>query len=517
MKMMNKTYGAVLKDPKYYTRLIIEGILIGLASGFIVSLYRFALTNSENIFFSILSFIKEDLLLTILWFVILVVMGIITGILMKWEPISKGSGIPQVIGEVKGYYDTNWWKVLITKFIGGTIALLVGLPLGREGPSVQLGAMAAKGVSKNLNNSKTCENRSIICGSGAGIAATFNAPISGVLFTIETISKSFDKTIIFVGLIAVIIADLIAKAFFGQSPIFKFSAINIPLNYYWILIVLGAIMGFAGYVYNTGLMTSSNLWDKINIPLELKFAITFIITGIIGLFIPDAMGGGHQMMYLLEVSMPPLSILITLLIVKYLLLAFCFGSGTPGGIFYPVLVIGAYIGAIFSVIVVPFFGLNPLITYQLILIAMAAMLASSVRTPITAVVLVSEMSGISTALVGLVIVTLLAYTIPTLLGNDGIYDSILNKLIANNNPNYDKSKSKLEEYIIPFDCEYIGEKIWNLPLPQTALVVSVVRNGNTLIPDENMILEPTDELFIIMNYKTYAKNNKIIEEMFYNK
>mgnify|MGYP003314795304 CR=1 FL=1 len=211
------------------------------------------------------------------------------------------------------------------------------------------------------------------------------------------------------------------------------------------------------------------------------------------------------------------SILITLLIVKYLLLAFCFGSGTPGGIFYPVLVIGAYIGAIFSVIVVPFFGLNPLITYQFILIAMAAMLASSVRTPITAVVLVSEMSGISTALVGLVIVTLLAYTIPTLLGNDGIYDSILNKLIENNNHNYDKSKSKLEEYIIPFDCEYIGEKIWNLPLPQTALVVSVVRNGDTLIPDENMILEPTDELFIIMNYKTYAKDNKIIEEMFYNK
>ncbi len=148
---------------------------------------------------------------------------------------------------------------------------------------------------------------------------------------------------------------------------------------------------------------------------------------------------------------------------------------------------------------------------------MAAMLASSVRTPITAVVLVSEMSGISTALVGLVIVTLLAYTIPTLLGNNGIYDSILNKLIVNNNPNYDKSKSKLEEYIIPFDCEYIGEKIWNLPLPQTALVVSVVRNGDTLIPDENMILEPTDELFIIMNYKTYAKDNKIIEEMFYNK
>lgn len=518
MKMMNKTYGALMKDPKYYIRLIIEGILIGIASGFVVSLYRFTLSNSENFFFSVMSFIKGDFLLTLIWFILLAIMGVITGILMNMEPISKGSGIPQVMGEIKGYYSTNWWRVLITKFIGGTLGLVAGLPMGREGPSVQLGAMAAKGVSKQMNNSKTGENRSIICGSGAGIAATFNAPISGVLFTIETISKKFDKTIVFVGLIAVVIADLIAKCFFGQNPLFTFPTVNIPLNYYWILIILGVIMGFAGYIYNTGLIKSSELWSKINLPLEVKFAITFIITGIVGLFIPDVMGGGSKMIYLLKVSIPPLTVLITLLIVKYLLLAFCFGSGTPGGIFYPVFVIGAYIGAIFGVIIVPLFGLNPLITYQLIIIAMASMLASSVKTPITAVVLVTEITGLSTSLVGLVLATLIAYVIPTVLGDKGIYDRILDKLIENHSEiDYDKTKSQLEEYVVPFNCKYIGEKVWDLPLPKSAMVVSIVRNGDTIIPNEDLTLKPTDEVFIIVSSETYVEDNKKIEALFYNK
>lgn len=149
---------------------------------------------------------------------------------------------------------------------------------------------------------------------------------------------------------------------------------------------------------------------------------------------------------------------------------------------------------------------------------MAAMLASSVRTPITAIILVSEMGGISTSLVGIIIVTLLAYTIPTLLGNKGIYEAILDRLLKDKKTiNLDESKSILGEYIIPLDCEYIGEKVWDLPLPQTALVVSIVRDGDTLIPDEEMVIKQMDEVFIIMNCKTYNEDNQLIEEMLYEK
>ncbi len=518
MKMIRQTLGLNVEDRKYYIKLILEAILIGLFSGLVVSLYRLCLENSENFLFSTLKYIQGDLLLTGAWFGILAVMGIITAELIKWDPNSSGSGIPQVMGEVKGYFDVCWWKTLIAKFISGSLTALGGLSLGREGPSVQLGAMAAKGVSKFLPNSKTDEKRLLVCGSGAGLSATFSAPLAGFIFTLEEINKGFDRSILLVGLVSALVADFVSKFFFGQSPIFPFTSLNLPLEYYWLLVILGIIVGILGYIYNVGMIKASEMWDKLSfLPLEAKFVIVFLVTGIIGLFLPEVLGGGYSMMSLIELSLPPLSILIVLLIGKYLLLIFCFGSSAPGGIFYPVLVIGAYIGAIFGAIVIPIFGLNPMIAYKFIMISMAAMFASSVRTPITAVVLIAEMTGVTNSLSAMIIVVVLAYIIPTILGNDPIYETLLMRLLKKNKGiDFDKTKSVLEEYVVPMDCALIGEKIWNLPIPKSAMVVSVVRSGHTLIPDEELELKYADELFIIMNQKTYSEDNQKIESLIYN-
>lgn len=518
MKMIRQTLGLNVEDPKYYIKLIIEAILIGLFSGFVVSLYRWGLDHSESILFSTLKYIQGDFLLTIAWFAILAVMGWITAILMKWEPDSLGSGIPQVMGEVKGYFDVCWWKSLIAKFIGGTITALGGLSLGREGPSVQLGAMAAKGVSKYLPNSKTDEKRLLVCGSGAGLAATFSAPLSGFLFTLEEINKGFDKSIVVVGLVSAVMAVLVSNIFFGQNPIFPFTSLNLPLEYFWLFIILGIAVGILGYIYNVGMIKASEMWDRLSfLPLEVRYVIVFLVTGAVGLILPNVLGGGHSMMQLIQFSIPPLSVLIVLLIGKYLLLIFCFGSSAPGGIFYPVLVIGAYIGAIFSAIVIPIFGLNPLIAYKFIMISMAAMFASSVRTPITAVVLIAEMTGVTNSIVAMIIVVTLAYIIPTILGNEPIYETLLMRLLKKNKGlDFDKTKSVLEEYVVPIDCALIGTKIWELPIPKSAMVVSIVRSGHTLIPNEDLELKYADELFIIMNQNTYSEDNQKIESLIYN-
>ena len=518
MKMIKQTLGLNVDDSKYYIKLIIEAILIGLFSGLVVSLYRFGLDNSENILFSTLKYIQGDFLLTIAWFAILALMGFITALLMKWDPDSLGSGIPIVMGEVKGYFDVCWWKTLIAKFLGGTLTSLGGLSLGREGPSVQLGAMAAKGVSKYLPNSKTDEKRLLVCGSGAGLAATFSAPLAGFIFTLEEINKGFDRSIVIVGLVSAVVADLVSKIFFGQSPIFPFTSLNLPLKYFYLLIILGIIVGILGYIYNVGMIKASEMWERLSfLPLEVKYVIVFLITGAVGLILPNVLGGGYSMMHLIEYTLPPLSVLIILLIGKYLLLIFCFGSSAPGGIFYPVLVIGAYIGAIFSAIVIPIFGLNPMIAYKFIMISMAAMFASSVRTPITAVVLIAEMTGVTNSLVAMIVVTILAYIIPTILGNEPIYETLLMRLLKKNKGiDFDKTKSVLEEYVVPMDCALIGTKIWELPIPKSAMVVSVVRSGNTLIPDEDLKLKYADELFIIMNQNTYPEDNQKIESLIYN-
>ena len=271
MNFLQKTLRSITDNPRRVAILILEGILIGIFAGLIACLYRFLLSESESTLQGILSAIKGDIYLIIGWFVILAILGIVTGRLLRWEPFATGSGIPQVTAEIKGYFNPKWWKIIISKTIGGTLSTLAGLSLGREGPSIQLGGMAGKGISKLFKGSKTDEFRSIITGASAGLSATFNAPLSGVVFSLEEITHNFDKSIIFVGLTAAIVADVISKYFFGLSTIFRFPSSNFPLKYFWLFIILGIILGFSGYFYNKTMVAGFDFSSKAkNIPISLN-------------------------------------------------------------------------------------------------------------------------------------------------------------------------------------------------------------------------------------------------------
>ena len=124
-----------------------------------------------------------------LWIAALVLMAVVTGLLVRWEPMISGSGIPQLKGEMEGKLKQNWHRILPAKFLGGFLGMFGGLALGREGPSIQLGAMAGKGISRLLKRGKTEEKFLLTCGASAGMAAAFQAPLAGVMFTMEEIHK----------------------------------------------------------------------------------------------------------------------------------------------------------------------------------------------------------------------------------------------------------------------------------------------------------------------------------------
>lgn len=304
----------------------------------------------------------------------LAVLGLLIDWITKWEVDSSGSGIPQVYAEVKGHMEANWAKVLFSKIVAGVMTALGGLSLGPEGPSVQIGGMAGKGVARLFKGSKTDELRLILVGSAVGITAAFNAPLAGVLFVMEEINHGFDKTLIFIALVSAIVSDFISKSIFGQSTVLTFPINNIPLENYWILIVLGIVIGVIGYVYNIGMIKSSDFVNSLKIPSQLKFVAVFIISGIVALTIPQISDGGHFMMDMLGVAIPSLGVLVLLLVLKYLFSMFSFSSGAPGGIFLPILVLGAYIGAIFGSVVVPALGMEHVLIYKFIVISMAGFL-----------------------------------------------------------------------------------------------------------------------------------------------
>ena len=516
MKTLERTLKSVAENPKYIFRLTVQGVLVGIFAGLMVCLYRFLLYGSEHVLREYLSIIHGNVLYIFLFFIALTIMGLMVDWLTKWEVDSAGSGIPQVYAEIKGHMEANWAKVLFSKIVAGVLTALGGLSLGPEGPSVQIGGMAGKGVAKLFKGSKTDELRLILVGSAVGITAAFNAPLAGVIFVLEEINHGFDKTLVFIALVSAIVSDFISKVIFGQSTALTFPIINIPLGYYWLLIVLGVLIGLLGYVYNVGMIKSSDFVSNLKIPSWLKFVLVFLVSGVVALMIPEISDGGHFMMDMLDVAVPSLGVLVLLLVLKYLFSMFSFSSGAPGGIFLPILVLGAYIGAVFGAVVVPAFGFEQVLIYKFVVISMAGFFAATVRSPITGVVLIAEMCGSTESLIAMIIVSLIAYVVPTLLGNEPIYESLYDRLLLAKNKEFVKKPSKhvLSEYVVPLDCNYINFKIKDIPFPKNAIVVSVIRNGKYVIPTEDFHIKYSDQINILTDVNDYPYVRQEIEELF---
>lgn len=500
--------------------LILEGILIGILAGLIAVAYRFCLTWAEQGLYYVLSQIQSKPLPIVLWFIALILMGCIVAKIVKWERMSSGSGIPQVSGEVKGYLAPSWWRVILAKFVGGTLSIFGGLSLGREGPSIQLGAMAAKGYTRARGYDKTTENGLLSCGAGAGLAAAFNAPLSGIMFVLEEIHHTFDRTMLVTGMIATVTADYVSKIFFSQSTIFSFNTSTLALRYYWLLAILGIILGLAGAGYNVVMLKVQKLYHHFkNVPKEIRISLTFVIAGILGLVLPNVLAGGHSMITLLEHGKPALITLFVLLIVKFLFSAASFGSGAPGGIFFPLLILGSYIGAIYGTLCLQAFSLPEDLLPQFIVLGMAGLFAGIVRAPITGIVLITEMTGNMHRMLDIAVVSIIAYIIANMVGSKPIYESLLENILHRHKElEIDEGAEKvLVTYVVPFDSPICNKKISEITWQKNTLVASIYRDGHTITPKGDTELLPSDQLMVLIGKQYYAVDNAAYEALIYGR
>lgn len=420
--------------------LITEGLCVGLIGGFIVLLYRVALTFAGNWLIKILSYIKGNLFRCAVWFLILMALAWIVGRLVKWEPMISGSGIPQVEGEVSGRLSQNWKRVLPAKFAGGFLCMLGGLSLGREGPSIQLGAMAGQGISRALGRGKREEKFLMTCGASAGLSAAFHAPLAGMMFAVEEIHKTFSIPILLPVMTASVTADYIASHILGLDPVFHFQITEyLPQNYYWLLILLGILVGVSGVFYNWGMLKAQELYRKIPLLKETgRLLIAFLTAGVLGLVMPSVLGSGSGLIVSLTKGEMVLGMVVLTLVVKFLFSAVSFGSGAPGGIFFPLLILGALLGAVFAMTGAEFFGLDPVYINNFVLLGMTGFFTAIVRAPLTGIILLFEMSGSISQMLSLSIVSVTAYIVATLMRSEPIYDSLLKRILKADTIVHDK-------------------------------------------------------------------------------
>lgn len=417
------------RDPRPRWRILWKCILIGTLSGLLVSLYRMVLYESHGVALEIFSFLRDNPIYIVLWIACAMGAGYLIYRLIRWVPASSGSGIPQVKGNVMLGHRIKGIPILIARFIGGIIGALFGLSVGREGPSVHIGAAVAQPISKRVADDELEDRILLTSGAAAGLSAAFSAPISGMVFALEEIHHSFSEYVLIAGLTSAVMADVVASIIFGMDSVLAFVTVpDIELNIYFWLIPCGIAAGFLGWLMNKSYMYIRSMFKRI--PGWAGLSIALLIALPVGLFIPEALGGGESAVELAEKAEMGLLFMVTLLAVKIVFSCTSFGSGIPGGIFMPLLAIGAIGGSAIGMAMEDF-GMPEEYLCNCAVMCMAGTLASSLRTPVTAVLLVTEMTASLIHLLPLAICVLIAYFVSGVLKTRPIYRLLLNDIVEN--------------------------------------------------------------------------------------
>lgn len=505
--ILNTTYNL-----KY--RLIFDGIFVGILSSIVCIAYRFLLKNAEAIIFAIAAFVKTNPLFIIALFLFLMILAFLISNAIRYEPYIAGSGIPQIEAEIINQIDETWWRVILLKIAAGTLCILGGLSLGREGPSIQLGGMCGKGFAKHMKRIRVEQRYLITCGASAGLAAAFNAPLAGIMFALEELHKNFSTSVLVSVTTSAIIADFISQAVFGLQPAINISlASSLPLHYYLLVIILGVVCGVCACIYNKLILKTQDIYKKIPFLKKHHFIyIAMLFSFFAILFLPEIMGGGHHLIALLSDHLS-LSMLLILLIAKFLFSIISFGSGAPGGIFFPILVLGSFVGAIFANVNTMMFGMDSMYAANFIILAMAGLLTGIVRAPITGIVLIAEMTGSLRHLSALALVSICAYVVAHYLKSKPIYESLLSRLLANEQKpmEHGEANKRIIEIVIEVGSQLEQKQIQQIDWPLGCLIVGLRHGSTEVLPNGSSTLYAGCTLVVLMDEENAIQNEAMLQ------
>jgi len=318
------------------------------------------------------------------------------------------------------------FPLLPVKFAGGFLAIGAGLALGREGPCVQMSATLANLIGKASHRSVGDCRVLLAAGAGAGLAAAFNAPLAGSAFVLEELLRKFDARNALAALGASGSAIVAAQFITGRAPVFAVAVVLEPTFIDNLLfLLLGIVAGLLGALYNRALFGALAIADRFaGWPAEARAAAVGAAVGAVAWFAPALAGGGDGLtQQTLDGTVAP-ALLPFVLMVRLVLSAASYAAGTPGGLFAPLLALGAQMGFLFgSIIDFGQAGLGPhAASYALV--GMAALFAAVVRAPVTGMILVTEMTDNSVLLLPMLGACFSAMAVAALFGEPPVYDAL---------------------------------------------------------------------------------------------
>jgi CIC family chloride channel protein len=477
--------------------------VVGLSAGILAVAFRHALAWAESL--------RTDLLAHLHacphWgWAVLPSIGLVVGCLVGWctrrfAPDAAGSGIPHLKGVLLHVRTLEWKRLIPVKFLGGVLGIGSGLSLGREGPTVQMGAAIARALAGPLRTPPADLPQLLSAGAGAGLAAAFNAPLAGLLFVIEELHRELSARTATGALVAAVCATVVTHWLAGDTPSFEIHGLGaMSLGSLPMAAGIGVIAGLGGVAFNWALLTTQETAiSQRAFPRWLLPGLVAMFAGLAAWWMPGAIGAGHAVaeQVLGGTLGAGLGTLAVLLVLKFAFTALSYGSGAPGGIFAPMLLLGALCGATCAksvALVVPAWGQQEQI---LAVLGMAGFFVSSVRAPMTGIVLISEMTGGYQLLFPICITGLAAYLVGEGLRSRPIYDALLEADLERCGHGRQTPAPRTVYIGIQSGSPLAGQPIARAGLPRGCLIVCVERAGASVLPTGETVLQAGDHISVL--------------------
>ncbi|MDZ8188479.1 MAG: chloride channel protein [Nostoc sp. ChiSLP02] len=371
-----------------------------------------------------------------LWpaYLVLPAIGLVGGILAGWlverfAPEASGSGMSEVKAVLARVPMPLNLRIALVKLVSATLVLGSGMPLGREGPTVQIGAALANGLSNWVPTSPEHRRQLIAAGAGAGLAAAFNAPIAGVLFVVEELLQDVSGITLGTAILASFIASVISRLYGSHSlelnhlnlalPDTTFFAQEIPFY-----LILGVLAGLLGIMFNKGVLASLAINRRVlHLSLPWRIGIVGLVTGVAIALLPITFRNNAGLREILLIGDTNWLFAAIALVVQFTLILLTYGSGAPGGLLVPTLALGAALGYLVGGVEHSLLGMSAATTYARV--GMAAFFSAVCKVPITAVIIVFEMTTDFNLVLPLMIVSVVAYLVAEKIDPRSLYDLLL--------------------------------------------------------------------------------------------
>ena len=493
------------KDYKSYFKNVIlpvfvYGAFTGLLVGTIVYFFKWVaewLTEKSG---EIYHFAQSNPWIAVAVVAGAVALAFVAYFLQRWAPETMGGGIPRAEGVLRGLLTFRWLRSAIAVVINSWISFFVGLPLGSEGPSVLLGTSIGGGTCRLPLSHNSWDRYIMTGGACAGFAVATGAPVTGILFALEEAHKRFTPMIFLMAMSSVLFgvtaSNLWAMAI-GHSPEPLFAVGELvslgqfAMKDIWVPLLLGVAIAIVACGYNLFVFFIGKLYDtKLKrVPQWVKLIVVFVLTAIIGLIAfgdfdgTNALFGGGGLIVGLAKGNFTWKIIFVLLVIRFLTIAFSTGSGATGGVFIPMLSIGALLGALLGNLFIAM-GMPEELFPTVVMLSMSAFMGATTRAPLTALVFMVECTWSFSNLFYVAITVFISYFICEIVNVEPLYDVLLERMIHKQNAGKTHQILRLT-YVVQEGAFAVGKSVRDVLWPSNTKVSDIVASDKVKRMDDD--------------------------------